>query len=242
MKRNLKIQIGIALGLMCVLLTGAIVIQLNTIKDATKIVGTQYAEAGLKEEVIKWKEEYERLYRELEEKQKDLEVVRKDATKDNGRTKELQEDLDNTNRLLGLTEVTGSGLVLTLSDQDRTKIKETGGDPTQAIVHAEDLIQIINELKNGGAEAISINGQRIISTTTITCSGTIITINGVKVNSPFEIRVLGNYFTLTAIARPGGYLSLMEDGGVKAKLEKQSNIVIPKYAGTIATKYMKHVK
>lgn len=242
MKRNLKIQIGIAIGLMCLLLTGAIVIQLNTIKEATKIVGTQYAETGLKEEVIKWKEDYERLYRELEEKQNNLEIVRKEATKDNGRTKQLQEDLDNTNRLLGLTEVTGSGIILTLSDQDRTKLKETGGDPSQAIVHAEDLIQIINELKNSGAEAISVNGQRIMSTTAITCSGTIITINGVKVNSPFEIRVLGNYFTLTAIARPGGYLSLMEDGGVKAKLEKQSNIVIQKYTGTITPKYMIHVK
>ena len=52
MKNNLKIQIGIALGLMCLLLTGAIVVQLNTIKEATRIVGTQYAEAGLKEEVI----------------------------------------------------------------------------------------------------------------------------------------------------------------------------------------------
>lgn len=242
MKRNLKIQIGIALGLMCVLLTGAITIQLNTIKEATKIVGTQYAEAGLKEEVIKWKEDSERLDRELENKKNELETVRKEATNDNGRTKQLQEDLDNTNKLLGLTEVTGKGIKLTLTELDRTKIKEAGTEAALAIVHDNDLIQIINELKNSGAEAISINGQRIINTTAITCSGAIITINGVKVNSPFEIKAIGNYYTLTAIARPGGYLSWMsEDIDIKIS-EKPTEITIPKYSGTIITKYMTNAK
>ena len=64
-----KMQIAIALGLMCVLLVTAIMMQLNTIEEAKKIVGTSYAEQGLKDEVLRWKESYEREYRELENKE-----------------------------------------------------------------------------------------------------------------------------------------------------------------------------
>lgn len=197
-----KTQIGIAIGLMCVLLTSAIVIQLNTIKEATKIVGTSYAESELKEEVLIWKEEYERTYKSLENKEKELEAVREESTKENGRLKELQNELDEINKRLGLTEVTGSGMILTVKDNDAINTKEPSVDPSEIIVHAEDLIELINEFKNAGAEAISINGQRIVATTSINCVGTVITINEVKVNSPFEIKVIGYLPSLRTIKRP----------------------------------------
>lgn len=95
-----KTQIGIALGLMCILLTSAIIVQLNTIKEATKIVGSSYAQAGLKEEVLRVKEDYERLYKNLSSKETELEKVRQERTKEKGRATELQEKLDETNRLL----------------------------------------------------------------------------------------------------------------------------------------------
>ena len=63
-----KAQIATALGLMCIILVSSIMIQLNTIKEATKIVGTSYAEQGLKDEVLRQKESYERLYKDFENK------------------------------------------------------------------------------------------------------------------------------------------------------------------------------
>jgi len=72
---------------------------------------------------------------------------------------------------------------------------------SKALVHDEDLREIINDLKNSGAEAISINDQRIVSTTAIICSGSVVTINGVKLNSPFEIKAIGNKSSLGAITR-----------------------------------------
>lgn len=237
-----KTQIGIALGLMCVLLTSAIVVQLSTIKEASKIVGTSYAQSELREEVLREKEEYERIYGELEEKEKELERVRQESTKENTRLKELQQDLDNTNKLLGLTEVTGSGIVLTLEDNDGTTMKELGENLNKALVHDWELIEILNEIKNTGAEAISINGQRLVGGAAITCSGAIVTVNGVKLNSPFEIRAIGNPNTLAGITRVGGYLSIMEDKGIKAKFEKSNNVTVPKYAGINSPKYMKNVE
>ncbi|MDE5830210.1 MAG: DUF881 domain-containing protein [Clostridia bacterium] len=197
-----KMQIGIAIGFMCALLTSTIIIQLNTIEEATKIVGSSYAESELKEEVLRWKEDYERIYKDLENKEKELEKARQDSTSENSRLSKLQQDLDEANKLLGLTEVTGSGIVLTLKDNDVVSSKEIGVDLNEALVHDGDLREIINEMKNSGAEAISINGQRIVSTTAINCGGAIITINNVKVNSPFEIKVIGNVYSLRGIKRP----------------------------------------
>lgn len=195
-----KMQTGIGIGLMCILLVSGIVIQLNTITEARKIVGTSYAQQELKEEVLRWKEEYERKYRALEEKEKELERTRQETTQENSRALELQDELDEANRLLGLTELTGTGIILTLKDNDAISTKE-GNDMSKAIIHDEDLREMVNELKNSGAEAISINGQRIVSTTAITCSGAVITINDVKINSPFEIRAIGKISNLNGIAR-----------------------------------------
>lgn len=195
-----KMQIGIGIGLMCILLASGIVIQLNTISEARKIVGTSYAQQELKEEVLRWKEEYERKYKELEGKEKELERTRQETTQENSRAADLQAELDEANRLLGLTELTGTGIILTLKDNDAISTKE-GNDMSKAIIHDEDLREMINELKNSGAEAISINGQRIVSTTAITCSGAVITVNDVKINSPFEIRAIGKISNLNGIAR-----------------------------------------
>ena len=198
-----KMQIGIALGFMCIILTSCIMIQLNTINEAKKIVGTSYAQEELKDEVLKWKENYERKYEELENKEKELESERQNLSQGNSRTLELQKDLDELNKLLGLTEIKGSGIILTIRDSEPIASKDLGIDATSSIVHDEDLRQLVNELKNAGAEAISINGQRIVTNTAINCSGSIITINGVKLNSPFEIRAIGNEASLAGISRPG---------------------------------------
>lgn len=236
-----KMQIGIALGLMCILLTSGIIIQLSTIKEATKIVGSSYAQQELKGEVLRWKEEYERLYKSLENKEIELEKARQESTAENSRTSELQKEIDEVNRFLGLTEITGAGIILTLRDNDGTAIKELGGDLNQALVHDGDLREIVNELKNAGAEAISINGQRIVSGSAITCSGAIVTINGVKLNSPFEIRAIGSIASLSGIKRTGGYLSILEDEGINAKFEQSNNVTIAKYSGVNKPKYMRNI-
>lgn len=238
-----KLQIAIALGLMCILLTCSIVVQLNTIKEATKIVGTSYAEQGLKDEVLRKKEEYERLYRELEEKEQELEKARQESAKENSRTSELQSELDNANKLLGLTELTGEGIILTVKDGDTLTKKESALEESKMLIHDQDLIELVNELKNSGAEAISINEQRIVYNTAITCSGAIITINGVRLSSPFEIKAIGNTASLKGgITRIGSYLSRMEDEGIIASLEESNSVQIAKYTGVNTPKYMQTIK
>lgn len=243
---NNKMKIAVVMGIMCMLLTSAVLIQLSTIKEATKVVGTTYAAQQLKDEVLRWKDSYENLYEDLEEARADLELTRQEATTENGRGKELEEELSNVNKLLGLTELTGSGVIITLSDNNDTTVKDLDleSNPSNLIVHDGDLRSVINELNNAGAEAISVNGQRIMSTTAITCSGAVITINGVKLNTPFEISAIGNPESLFGVARAGGAIEIyIQDRGVNVDVRKSNNVVVAKYTGTISTpKYIKTVK
>lgn len=239
-----KTKIAIAIGIMCMLLTCAVLIQLNTIKEATKIVGTSYAEASLKDEVLRWKENYESLYEELQKAEKELEQVRQEMTSDNSRGTELEEQLTEANKLLGLTELTGSGVIVTLEDNDQVTAKDLGieDDISKYLIHNNDVINIINELFNAGAEAISINGQRIVSTTAIDCIGSVITVNGVKLSSPFKISAIGNPESLAGITRPGGYFEIINSTGGIANLEKSNNVTVAKYTGTITSEYMNTVE
>lgn len=241
---NKKTQVTITIGVMCILLSTAIVIQLNTIKEATKIVGTSYAEDKLKEEVLRWKETYETSYKNLEGKEKELEKVRQEATKENSRGAELEEQLSNINKSLGVTELTGSGVIVTLSDNNGITINDIEGEENinTYLIHDEDIWSIVNELNNAGAEAISINGQRIINSTAINCSGTVVTVNGVKLSSPFKINAIGNPESLSGLARPGGYLEKIQLTGGVVKLEKSDNVMVSKYNGTITSKIMNTVQ
>ncbi len=239
-----KKQIAIAIGAMCALLTTAIVIQLNTIKAATTIVGSTYAEQSLKDEVLKWKENYEALYRNLEEEEGNLEKARQEVTQENGRGTELEENLATLNKLLGLTELTGKGVIVTLSDNKSTTISELSPaiDMNDLIIHDDNLIYTVNELFNAGAEAISINGQRIISTTAITCKGTVISVNGVKLNSPFVINAIGNPESLFALDRNGGELEYIRNTGALAEVKKSDNVTVEKYTGTLSPKYIQNAE
>ena len=79
------------------------------------------------------------------------------------------------------------------------------------------------------AEAISVNEQRVVPTTSIECGGNIITVNGQKIGSPFVIKAIGLPENLANLNRAGGYLSYMKSASIGVDLKKSNNITIPKY-------------
>ena len=106
------------------------------------------------------------------------------------------------------------------------------------LVHYLDVINVVNELKNAGAEAISINGQRVVSTTAISCIGNVIKVNDEKITSPFTIKAIGFPESLAGIDRPGSYIENLRYNGVEVTLKKLNKVEIPKYTGAISAKYM----
>jgi uncharacterized protein YlxW (UPF0749 family) len=99
----------------------------------------------------------------------------------------------------GYYDLEGPGVMVLLSDSDRELYE--GEDPNNVIVHDADVLKIMNDLKTAGAEALSINGQRVLSTSEIQCAGATITINQFTYAQPFVIKAIGNPDLLNAAIR-----------------------------------------
>lgn len=231
--------ISIILGIMCFLLTLGIFVQVRTVTNSNSTVSQNYEENNLRAEVLKYKERYENKYKELEEAEEELEVARQESTKNNSELEDKETQIQEGKKILGMTDVTGPGVIITLSDSK--KDANSVLNPNELLVHDGDVLSVINELKNAGAEAISINDQRIVPTTGIICGGNIIDINGQKVGAPFEIKAIGLPEQLAALERTGGYLELLKSYSIEVSLKKSNNITIPKYTGTITYQYAKSV-
>ncbi len=234
-----KKQIAITLGIMCLLLTMATVIQIKTINGANQVASSTFTSNNLRDQVLKWKERYDTTYSSLQTSEKRLEDVREQASDNTEGSSEKEKELKRNNMLLGLTDVTGEGVIVTLKDNDKVTASTTLGDISEYIVHYSDILGIVNELKNAGAEAISVNDQRITSVSAITCEGNIISVNGEKVSSPFVIKAIGRSTMYSALNRPGGTLEHLNDF-IIATIKQSNSITIEKYTGVIGSKYIKN--
>ena len=237
---NHKRTISIVLGIMCFALTLGICIQVRTVQGTNSTVSQNYEENNLRAEVLKYKERYENKYEELEKAEAELEKARQSSTENNEDLEQKEQEIQQGNKMIGLTEVTGPGVIVTLSDSKTDS--SLALNASDLIVHDADVLSVINELKNAGAEAISINDQRLVPTSSIVCGGNIIEINGEKVGAPFEIKAIGLPEQLAALSRPGGYLEILKNATVGVELKKSNNITIPKYTGVITYQYAKSVE
>ncbi len=235
-----KKQVSIALGTICLLLSMGICIQLKTVDNSIASVARTQAENELRDSVLKWKENYDNAETKLEYKEAELEKIRNQVASSDESSTQISEQLAQNNSLLGYTDLTGSGVVITAADGDYSAAK---GLAAQYIVHDGDLVALVNALKNAGAEAISINGQRIVNTTAITCVGNTVMINGERVGSPFIINAIGNPERLYGqITMPESYYDKMKTDGVDVKIEKVNSIDVPKYTGLYNFEYAQAVE
>lgn len=139
----------------------------------------------------------------------------------NFNTPNIEEQIASKEVLLGTTDVHGEGIVININD---------GND----LIHQEDIVILLDELKNAGAEAISVNEQRIISNTYVYCDGSVILIDGVKIGNPFVIKAIGDCETIYgAITRNKGYVATLAKDGIQVDVQKSENVEISKTNKTI---------
>ncbi len=237
-------EIGIVLGGMCALLVFGIFMQVKTIEDTTTVISQTIGDNELRDEVLKAKEKYEELYKAYEKQEKEIEDIRKKVTESDSSLAEKEQRLNENNKLLGYTTLKGNGVVVVLADNKGILNEKsiTSTEVSEYVLHYNDLMQVVNALKNAGAEAISINGQRIVSTSAIVCIGNVISINGEKIANPFEIKAIGDQEKLYGgVTMLGGYVDILQRYGLVKSVDKKENIEIPKFMGTYSTKYMKEV-
>ncbi len=138
----------------------------------------------------------------------------------------------------GLTPLEGPGVIVTIDD---SKIASKAGENQNLyIIHDDDLLRVINELRAAGAEAISINGQRLIASSEIRCAGPTLSVNNVRSAPPYEIRAIGDTQTLVnAMKMRGGVAETLKVWGIQLDIKEAANLQIPAYKGTTQYQYAK---
>lgn len=140
----------------------------------------------------------------------------------------------------GLSPVSGQGLEVIV--QDSAKPLAKGEDPNTAIVHNDDLLRLVNELRAGGAEVLAVNDQRLVDTSEITCAGTTILVNKTRIAPPFVIKAIGDPATMEAsLKMRGGILEYLQFYGIQVSISRKSEVLIPMYSGGSQYKYAKPV-
>jgi uncharacterized protein YlxW (UPF0749 family) len=184
-------------------------------------------------EKVKLTNELENLKKTLYEQSKKIGTY-KSASNDNEKIiEEMKLELTNNYMTLGKTDVEGEGITITLTDGE--EVLPFGVN----LIHDSDILNIVNDLKNAGAEVISVNGQRITDQSDIFCSGPFIEVNGVKNPTPFIINAIGNKEQMTSyMESEGKKISNLIIRGIKVNIETLDNIVILAYNGEFNNKYI----
>lgn len=132
----------------------------------------------------------------------------------------------------------GPGVEVTIDDSAKPLAK--GENPNIAIVHNEDLLKIVNELRAAGAEALSVNDQRLVEASEISCAGPTILVNKSRVVPPFVISAIGDSPTmLAALKLRGGVVEGLQFYGIQVNITEKPNVLVPMYRGGAAYKYAK---
>jgi uncharacterized protein YlxW (UPF0749 family) len=183
-------------------------------------------------------------------REEELVVMFKDAQAENQRLAEqvdgLREKVKHATGPDGVQDTTparwgaleGQGVEVQISDSAKALTK--GENPNIALVHNEDLLKIVNELRASGAEAISLNEQRLVEASEISCAGPTILVNKTRIAPPFIIRAIGDSETMmAALQLRGGVIEYLQFYGIQVNISKKPNVLIPMYHGGTAYQYAK---
>ncbi|MGZ4119116.1 MAG: DUF881 domain-containing protein [Actinomycetota bacterium] len=130
------------------------------------------------------------LRKELEGLQAQLDALRKQAGKRELGLADIQAKIDRLDPFAGMTALTGQGLQVQLRDSPLRS--SPTGDPNDLVIHQQDIQAVVNALWAGGAEAISINGERLTSDSAVRCVGNTLLLHGSVYAPPYTIAAIGD--------------------------------------------------
>ena len=214
-----KIFMSVIIGIACAILMTVMFAQFKTVEE-TDITGIETArEEELRTMISSWKSKYEETSEKLEETNQKIKEYQDKASSNQETSELLEQELSQTNKLVGKTEVTGEGIIITLSDNEETTILDT------------DLLKLINELRLAGAEAIAINDVRVVGMTDIVEVNDTILVNEERVVSPYVVKAIGNqtYLSSALSLKNSGFIDMYTSSGKTVKMSIEKNIKIPAY-------------
>lgn len=190
-------------------------------------------------EIIVLNNEIKEFEETIKAKEEELEILDSISKGDENIIDILSMDIKNNKMNSGQVSLKGPGITILMYDNQ--EIRDFGYDLNRDIIHDIDILNIINDLRIAGAEAISVNGERVLSTSEIKCAGPTIRINGRSSATPFVIKAIGNPKLLIASVNApgtnGDILKNVYNKGFEITVEDLVNI--PGYRGIFNFKYAK---
>lgn len=226
----------IIIGFVCLILVSVMFAQFKTIEE-TDITGIETArEAELQAMLANWKTKYEEIEEKLEETNAKIEEYQTKIDLNEQASELLDKELEQTNLLVGKTNVIGEGIIVTLQNNEERTIT------------AKDFRTLINDLKLAGAEAISINDKRVINMTDITDVNDRILIDELPIVSPYTVKAIGDqeYLASALSLKNSGFVDNYKQMGATVDLRREKYINILAYSNNrknqLELRYAKEVQ
>ncbi|MCL6610778.1 MAG: DUF881 domain-containing protein [Peptococcaceae bacterium] len=229
MNKSMYLSIGVITMILGVMLA----VQFRTNRFIEQSVPADRAQE-LQVEYSKLEKDIRKFDREIE----DLTYKLEQAKKGQMQAREaIQDELKKARINAGLVTVSGPGIEVVMDNPPSQSRRNS-----IFIIRDVDLLRVVNELWGAGAEAVSINGQRMISTSEIRQAGSFININLERIEPPFQILAIGSPEKLkSALEISGGLADYFKDLGIVVKIQSHSSLTVPAYSKSLQFNYAKAV-
>ena len=227
-----KITMIITAGITCFALVLVMTMQFKIVNEADITSIENMRKSELSTELANWKTRYDEVNKQYEETTAMIEEYKNNKESNEETNNLMDTELEQINMALGKTDVEGEGIIITINETDNEEVER---------ITSDDLLVIVNALKLAGAEAISINDQRIINMSDIVYidAASIIRVNGERILAPYYIKAIGDSSYLeSSLIGNGGAVDEMKKKGQDVVIQDENNLTIFKYNGDIETKYM----
>ncbi|MBG0856856.1 DUF881 domain-containing protein [Streptomyces spinoverrucosus] len=188
------------------------------VQVASNSDGDSALRGARQEDLVRILDELDDRTQRLEDEKQGLEKQRDELENSSNQAEEARRQTIEKERQLGVLAGTvaaqGPGITMTIDD-------------TKGTVEADMLLDAIQELRAAGAEAIQVNGVRVVASTYLTDSGESVSVDGNKINAPFRFKVIGKPQDLEpALNIPGGVVQTLEKEQATVTVERSDKIVV----------------
>lgn len=173
---------------------------------------------------------------DLSKLRREVDDLSSDRDTDGDLAPQLQKQAEHA----GTTAVSGPTVRVTLDDAPDT-VAADGVDGDLLVVHQQDIQAIVNVLWAAGAEAMTIQGQRVISTTGIKCVGNTVVLHGIPYAPPYVVEAIGDTNRMQTALADSSYVKIYQQYvdafGLVYKVDTNQRANFPAYQGSLELRY-----
>lgn len=215
---SVKIYRNIALTLVCLILGVVISWQYKSINYNEKVTSSNNKRLeDVTDQLVAERKKAEDLQKRNEELIKENMEFEKTRGNISEETKKLYNELERVRMITGLVDVKGKGIIITIDGSDQAEVLD------------DDILSVLNELRASDAQAISINGERIVAMSEVRAAGKYIMVNQQQMLPPFVIKTIADPDNIEKALRiMDGVVEKLGEYGLSIKIEKSNEVIIPK--------------